>query len=383
MKNPEITVQVDDTMPLGELLEEAKDPNMSIKRSAHIGNMFGADLILASMGMNMLLVDANYGDKDKLYYPQLIVDEHLDPVEVACSRTLSLANTASCGTSLNDLCVEALVKAFGNASILPDRSFVAANQELIERIVGVLLAENADMFTREIDSTGRPIALSRSPSNIDQVLLLGRERMTGAVIPNAMNILIDFVVESINKQTDSITHISGPTMVKYLSGIMPLINTMYEQLKRSGLGLPDVLKVRLVPAAGVRFVVSASQADTLDELIETQSALSDITSRVSIIKKELAMSGTKPRKQDFDAISAPQKSIERELGHLARGLPQLFYVDSPTSNTPTFTSQTTALRNGADGTPGSGLYIPSIALEQPISDVSARFKQLDILRAAI
>jgi hypothetical protein len=380
MKDPEILVQVDDSMPIGELLTENQDPNISIKRSAHVGNMFGADLILASLGMNMLLVDANYGERDKLYYPQFKVDEEKALEQIACPRTLSLANTTYAGQPLNSVSIASLADAFGNTSVVSDSQFVGNNGAIVEQIISTLLPQYSSQFTRSVASNGIPQEVIRLPKTIDDILLLGDDKSTGAIIPNVMNILIDFVTEAINYQTSFITHISGPTMVSYISEIMPLMNAMYEKLVNSSLNLPNILTVRLVPAAGVRFVVAASQAEDMDELLSLQAEYVQVLSDVSVAKKTLATSNVKATKSQFDQIVVPQKTIQEAIKRKLGSLPQLFYVASPVSNTPSYTSQYSALRNGADGIPGAGLYIPARVIERPISQITAEFKQLEQVR---
>ena len=380
MKDPEILIQVDDTMPLGELLSENNDPDKSIKRSAHVGNMYGADLILASLGMNMLLVDANYGERDKLYYPHLRVDEASTPEVIACSRKLSLVNTTAEGIPLNEASIGSLNSAFGNTSVVADSDFVGANRQVVEQIVATLLPEFASQFTRVLTSTGIPENILLLPKTVNDVLLLGNDTSKGAILPNVLNILIDFVVEAINYQTDQITHISGPTMVLYINKIMPQMNAMYAKLVQSGINLPEILKVRLVPAAGVRFVVAASQASDMEELLALQAEYARISGVVAQAKKALAASNQKVTKVDFDLVVAPQKALQGVLQRKLASLPQLFFVALPEANTPTYTSQYTAIRNGADGTPGAGLYIPDRVLERPICEVTAEFKLLEQIR---
>jgi len=380
MKDPEILIQVDDSMPLGELLSENINPNVSIKRSAHIGNMFGADLILASLGMNMLLVDANYGERDRLYFPHLMVDELTEPVQIACPRTLSLVNTVNLGTPLNDACISSIVSAFGNTTVQSDSQFVGSNKQTVEQIVSELLPQFASQFTRTISSKGMPQDIFSLPGNVEDVLLLGSDPTKGAIIPNVMNILIDFVTEAINLGTDKITHISGPTMVKYINGIMPLMNAMYSVLVEAGMKLPEVLNVKLVPAAGVRFVVAASQTDDMEELLSLQADYRRVSSDVACAKKTLASSGVNASKAEFDTVCVPQKTAQTRLVLKLGSLPQLFFVGTPESNTPNYTSQYSAIRNGANGTPGAGLYIPARVTERPISEVTAEFKQLEQIR---
>jgi hypothetical protein len=391
MNNPEILVRVDDSMPLGELLEENKDPNKSIKRSAHVGNMFGGDLILSALGMKMILVDANYGEKDKLYFPQFIVDETNPTEQVACPRTLSLANRHSDGRPLSDACIGSLADAFGNESIVSDAQFVEQYKDSATRILEVVLKykdrpevlpdPRKKLFTRQISSDGYPVGLTAQPKSVDDVLLYGSEPESGVITPNLVTILIDFVIESMKYQSDSITHISGPTMFVYLKSMRSQMNFLYQKLvEESGLPLPNTLQVRLVPASGVRFVIAAAQADDLLEILALQAELTDIRASVAESKKQLAGSGVRATKADFNILSKPQKSAEQELARLLSQVPQLFFVASPETNTPTFTSQHTALRNGADGTPGSGLFIPDFVLERPIAEVSAQFAELDIIR---
>ena len=257
---------------------------------------------------------------------------------------------------------------------------MASNKDLVEKIIVALLPGHSDLFTRLVSPSGTPVELRKKTQTLDDVLLLGDDSTKGAIIPNVLNILIDFALEAINYQTSSITHISGPTMVKYISCIMPLMNDMYSILFDSGLNLPNILRVRLIPAAGVRFVVAAAQASTLEEILSLQVEYNIVAKQVAISKRALAMSAVKPFKTDFDSILLPQRALKAQLQKKLGELPQLFFVASPESNTPTFTSQYSAIRNGANGNPGAGLYIPDRVLERPIAEVSAEFSQLDAIR---
>ncbi len=379
MKNPELIVELDDSMPLGELLEDARQ-GQPVKRSAHIGNMYGADLIQAAMGMRMVLVDANYGDRDELYFPHLVVNQDTDPVVVAPSDRLSMVNRTFDGQALNQFCVESLTRAFGNRNIVSDSDMLLANEELVCAVLDVLIKKFPAQFARRVDSDGRPRQSLVAPQDVEDLLLFGGDPKTGVVVPNEMNILLDFLLEAINFDTGSITHISGPTMFKYIQTKLDLLSRMYGSVIDSGVAdLPDRLNVKLVPAAGVRYVAKASQREELDALLALDEAYQVICGATKTIRKAMAATG-KCNKDDFSAGSSAERLIRSRLVEQFGSLAGLNYVKSSEKNFPNFTSQYSALEDGADGTTGSGLYIPKAAIEQPIRDVTSNFARLEKLR---
>ncbi len=374
--NQELRIQLDDSMPLGELLESAKNGE-AVKRSAHIGNMFGADLVQAALGMRMVLVDANYGQKDSLYFPQAIISPTAEPKIVAPADKLSFANSCLDGTPLNQFCLDSIVRAFGNTDVEADTEMLLKNRDTSEAILNILLPKFGYLFSRRVDSNGRPARISETPLTVGDIAVVGESITEGAVIPNEINILIDFVLEALRVGGSGITHISGPTMFIYIKSKLELLNAMYQELAASSLfELPDKLDVRLVPASGLRFVSSIAQREDLEEVISLEYEYTKLDSATKEATKALAKSKL-IGKETFDAVRKPMRDLQAKIGEKVCGLPGLLYVASPTANLPNYVSQFTAIEQGADGTPGSGLFIPDFMVEQPIAEVTGRFKTLE------
>jgi hypothetical protein len=177
-------------------------------------------------------------------------------------------------------------------------------------------------------------------------MLLGENPERGMILPNEMNILLDFLMEAISYGTDSVAHISGPTMVNYVGKIMPAMNAMYQRLVDAGFDLPEQLKVKLIPAAGVRFVVGSDQRNQLDELLSGLSELDQVELSAARATKQLAAIVPKPPKAEFSELRAPAKNLAIQLVGKLAALPQLDFVASPESNNPVFTSQFTRFTHG-------------------------------------
>lgn len=268
-----VTVSIRTDITLAELIVLRKD-GFQVEETPHVGNLALSTLALSSLGFAPKLVDITIGDKDTLFYPHCVIKKGMRK-QIACAATLTTHNRCENGSPIAHTHTRPL-----EALELPGfthSSWVKQRANPIHRILDPLTTnEYRALWERHVDGNGR---VTRPPSPC-QPSLEAIHKVTvphdgeGWVIPNPVNILLDWVFGALETERDHVYMLSGQSMYKYIqqkyrSGpiMATLLSGMYDQVRSNVIpGLPEHLRVTLVPIPVLRhFVAPYHLRDALDK----------------------------------------------------------------------------------------------------------------------
>lgn len=271
-------------------IKSAADSGVSVMRSAHIGNHRPYNLAIASLGIPMLLVDhtvvAQFPEEqgDRNYLPGSIVTrEKITPLVVSGIGSLSLQTTVVSPENdevvfLDELHTQALRTTFPHTPIVTNCEYVRSEEAISQAVASVALAEFPELFTRVIerDGTIRKSAVGTNFAHLSDsygILQLNDDPHVerGVLLPNEVDIVLNFIIEALRSSRDTQIHLSGPDMKIYTERpkLQQLLSTLYNAVRDSvdfGSKLPDILTVKLIPADEARFTTTAQQAEQLHQL---------------------------------------------------------------------------------------------------------------------
>lgn len=382
---PQLIIERDDTPSVNDLVLE-KNRGVSVIRTPHVGNMAPYNLTIADSGIPMVVVDHNITGVDKNYRPESIINQTAEqPIAsvgqltlraVAGSMPEQVLAMVNGGRFLDEVHLSAIRTILPNARLVSNTEYFRQNSAIAEEIVGIVLASKPEIFDRKICSDG---SISDRQPFADQVtskglMQLNDDPRTGEAIlaPLEVDILVGFLAEAIKTELDRQYHLSGPDMVRYIVGKIPLLQELYAEIKaRASFGskLPDELNVRLVPSADAKFATTLKRKDALDELISTQAE----------VVKELAdvdgwVTDNRPvdpaRTAKFDSRTQSRKdAINRALIEKIAVIPELFVKSGDRGSL----TQYDLVEEG-------GLYVAPINRELPMFALAATYAHLSEVR---
>jgi hypothetical protein len=264
------------------------EQGVSVMRSAHVGNARAYNLAIAELGIPMLLVDHNIvvqtpdqaGDKN--YLPGSIVTrESIEPLELSTIGGLALKTEVQFnGTPkqhVDELHVASLKAAFPDTEIFTNTEYLRNNESVVGEIIPISLDLRPDLFKRiaEDDGTVRQNDGAAKLVQTYGVLQLNDDPRTerGVLVPNEVDILINFVIEALETERDTQIHLSGPDMQNYMKdeNKQAILNTLYAAVRtRTSFGpkLPEEIDVKLVPTDNARFVTTEDRSPMLQQIFE-------------------------------------------------------------------------------------------------------------------
>jgi len=388
----EISLQITDTESLSSLAERQQQ-GFSVMRSAHIGNARAYNLAFANAGVSMLLVDHNVTGVDKNYCPESIIkDGKRWPIaELGQLSFRALVTEGSNKRYVDEFHSEGLRTAFPDTSIETNTSYLRRNESLVGEITRCAVASMPELFQRFVETdeaatSKDPITASRLAEQGKIIQLADDPRYErGALLPNEVDILANFVIELIASGRSEQYHVSGPDMVKYMTRPkskddprtpLQIINTLYSELcLRSPLGLqfPDALTVKLIPGSAAKFATTTKRSDNLDNLL---AAIADTKDELITLNKargaffKTKESKDKMARQSFIAASNnTREQIASAFRQVADQCEDLF-VDATSAP---FMSQYDVIDEG-------GLYVPEAVHVATMAEFLALDQDIQTLR---
>lgn len=363
----------------------------SVMRSAHVGNAAPYNMTIASLGIPMLLVDHTVTGRldpelkgaDRNYFPEAINTQGGNTIVAPAGRLAcrsQVQNVPAGLESLNatgwldDLHVTGLRAAVPDAEVVTNTNYLRQNEKVAGEIIDLAAREMPGLFTRIVDADGRPVKVSGAAYMIRRAGVLPlnddpRAEQTAVLIPNAVDIVTNFVIEALRTERDVQYHLSGPDMISYLRGHteqLKEVRNLYALVKQRasfGLQLPPTLTVRLVTSADARFATTTQRKANLDNLLDSVAELELQTVKIN-----------QERKQFFGSPQSKDASLRAEF--LARvrereAQPQQAALVAADATTELFTperqlgaiSQYDVLCEG-------GLYVPKANVELPLISLS-------------
>lgn len=279
-------------------LQAIQASGQSVMRSAHVGNARGYNLALAEAGVDMLLVDhtivaqsAEESSGDRNYLPgSRVTREGVEPLKLHALGGLTMKtqivcpDTAQTDRQLDEFHTTYLREAFPATIIQTNTEYLRTHESVAQTILGVALKTQPELFTRlvEQDGTIRTVGAGQSFANAVETygILQLKDRPSeerGVLIPNDVDIAINFVVEALRTDSDTQYHVSGPDMQHYAkdSAFQERLNRLYRDTREQthlGAMLPEKLIVKLVPGDAARFVTSIDRAPVVQRIFSLLSA---------------------------------------------------------------------------------------------------------------
>lgn len=342
---PRLEILPEDSLSIDGLVS-LRERGYSVLRSAHVGNLSPYNMALAAAGIPILSVDHTVTGIDKNYRPELVVTQKestaIAPLgKLACRARVSglPAGIDAYGNRApqyaDQLHLEAARGAIASADVFTNTEYMRRNEATAGEVVRRVMAESPELFERVVLADGSTVkrigAVSLGLTR--QVLQLSddpRAEREAILMPNALTILTNFIIESLESERSVQYHLSGPDMVRYIDRLRPEMEGLYARLKQTasfGRKLPDTLTVRLVPTVSARFATTSERAERLDALVETLLAAQTELEAIDARKRAFFSSGTPPDKGDKACFvaetNAQRASAEAEVADKLVRIPEV------------------------------------------------------------
>lgn len=377
-----LQIETNDMLSINDLKGRMAD-GFSVIRSAHVGNLSPYNLTLADAGVPMLLVDHNVAGVDTTYFPGMELTQSSEK-RIADDGSVSLRTVTREGKFLDEHHVAALNEAFPDATFFTNSEYIRRNESVAGEIAKLATVAFPNDFVRLVQPDG---VTQRITDVVDLVPRLGivqlndnpRAEEAAVLMPNMVNIMINFVVEALESEKDTQYHVSGAAMALYIQekAMKASLQSFYEIIKAKasfGSKLPDTLNVQIVPATSARFATTERYANALSDVFSELEVSRSALKAIAEERKAFFTSGAKRDKQtqvEFEQRMNERKYIVdcRVVGQLNR-TPGLFAGGKADKG---FMTQYDILEGG-------GMYVARQNTELPMNELAALAKQLMTLR---
>ncbi len=361
---------------LGQLTQFRRE-GLSVARSAHVGNQYPSNILLALSGAaNFYLYDRTVGEKDVIYRPhQIVVGGEATTVApahvLATHKRVHVDRTwceygfvaGSCVASLHTSAFRSVLNGTDN-QVLNYSEYLKSNRELILKIIdsifegGCFLGE----WKRFVDKSGVVHELCASTwQDIRKKILSITSFDEGWIFPNILNIIVMSTVEAVRSGKDTVFHIAG-TGMNYVRQYEEELNSMYAKISGK-FNLPEKLTFVLLHNGENRFIIPSSQRDDLENLLTCYGELKDFQARKGDFFSGL---GRKPSKEEIAQWRGEEKQVFSALRGALKTVPGLFYKTGLGAN---HFTQYDLLRNG-------GAYVHPWASEKTLAEIDAIMVEL-------
>lgn len=374
-----LNIQPNDTVSINDLVG-LQEQGFSVMRSAHVGNLSPYNLTLAASGIRMLLVDHNVTGVDKNYFPEKQLSQGAS-IELA-PNGLVVSRVATSKGFLDDQHIDAMQQALPEATFFTNTEYLQANDIVASEITALALTYKPELFERIVKADGTTEQVVNGAELVDAfgVLQLSsnpRAEKPAVIMPNLLDILINFVVEELESGKQTQYHISGPDMIRYINSLQKDLQDLYQIVRSNapfGNRLPALLNVQLVPAADARFATTSQYEKDLEAVFEEFDAATIALSALNSKRKNFfsKQGQTNEARQQFTATSNAEKlNIERKLVQQTGRVPGLFAPARQTG----FITQYDVINDG--------LAIAQANVAKPLGELSAITKELVTLRKRV
>jgi hypothetical protein len=376
-----IKIQPDKNTSINDLVS-LQERGFSVMRSAHVGNLSTYNLSLAAKGIRMLLVDHNVTGVDKNYFPEFQLSQDADTRIVDDGYVVSRIKTSD--DFLDTIHATAITDAIPVANVFTNTEYLQQNDTVAAEIVAVTLETMPELFERIVRSDG---TTQKNVNAADLVAQFGvlqlqddpRAEKLAVLMPNVIDILINFVIEAVHSQRDVQYHISGPDMITYIGSLQTTLDKLYAVIRQRvsfGKQLPAQLTVQLIPASSAQFATTETYRPNLEGLfVELDASKIALTSLNAERKNFFAQSdqANSALRQTFIAQSDARKlAIERALVNQADQVPGLFSERRTTG----FITQYDVIKDG-------GLFSAEQNNSMTFNELDALAKYLQSLRKKV
>lgn len=360
MNNGKLEIIKDDSVSLDDLVD-LRASGVSVMRSAHVGNLAPYNMAVAEAGLPVLSVDHTITGVDRNYFPEVAGTVDSRVTVARTGKLVCRSVTGSGDVYLDELQLRSVHTAIPQAQVLTSTEYLSANAPVVSEIVLLARKEEPGLFDRAAMPDGSVLRRDGSADMLDSCGILQlsddpRAKRTAVLLPNAVTILSNFVIETLVSERDVQYHISGPDMVRYIGDILPVMQRLYSQLTETAsyrADLPKQLEVRLVPGAEARFATTRSRQPILDSLIEAYGACQAETAELATERRVFFASGqagdVNTKTAFLQSVGRRKSAVEEVLAERIVAMPELFVEP----RTPRPVTQYDVAAEG-------GLYVPDI-----------------------
>ncbi len=370
--NPDISIQ--------DLVQRQAE-GFSVLRSAHVGNLQPYNMTLASLGIPILSVDHTITGVDKNYFPELIFTRDTSTLAAYTGRlvckTMTLnENRVETGQYLDEVQINAAREILGTEQIFTNTQYIRDNESIAGDIIGITMRACPQLYQRVVDPAGYVQKGSFEKLiqgfGIMQLADDPRAEEPGLLVPNEVDILINFIVEALNSGRATQYHLSGPDMVQYLKSEQPrqFLSELYQRVLAEAPfanKMPKNLDVQLVPTATAKFATTMQKAPIMTDLSTAIEARQTELSNAQRDRKQFFASPESKdqnvRDQALKDFKARETQYDQAIGELAAELPELFFEP----RTPTFVTQYDVKAEG-------GLFVAPINLSFTMRQLAETMK---------
>ncbi len=371
-----IEITINDQLSIADL-QQRQAEGFSVLRSAHVGNMQPYNMALAAAGIPLLCVDHTITGIDTNYFPELVICQSKSEVIAPLGRLVCGTVVEAESKSLSQQHLDALFEALPSSTAFTNSQYLQDNRDLTEEVAAIAAANMPQLFSRIARDgiTSRQVDTAASLDSLG-VLQLNEGTESGVVIPNEVDILINFMVEALQSQKQKQYHLSGPDMVKYIANEQDELDELFELVKSTasfGSQLPKVIQVDLVPTAAAKFATTRKRANALDDLLVTyafvaQEQQSLHARRKSFFDSDQSQSSS-TRAEFLGDVKLQESKLDQILASSTESLPELFVP----ANTANFVTQYDVIAE-------DGLHVPEFNMSASMATLNLTYKSLQRVR---
>ena len=371
-----LTIQPNNKLSVNELVE-LQIEGFSVMRSAHVGNLRPYNLTLVDAGIPMLLVDHNITGKDKNYFPGMVLSQ--DTVtQIAADGLISCRARTVTGKFVDEVHVAAISEAFPNSTVFTNTEYLQKNKAVAAEIVNLAVTYFPKEFKRLVLADGTTLAVNDASEYVKKIGIMQlsddvRAERKAVLIPNMIDIAINFVIEMLATERDEQFHISGPDMIRYITSIHSELSAFYEIITQKasfGNRLPARLLVQLVPAASAVFATTKRYESQLRSVFtgldESTVALAELGAKRKEFFKSSSRNDSAQRHLFLAKVMAQESIVKQASVTRLKAVPGLF---TP-SNQRGYITQYDVLKDG-------GLFVASQNTDLSFQELSTLASQLD------
>lgn len=380
-----LQIQPNDSVSINNLLALQKR-GFSVMRSAHIGNLSPYNLTLADAGIPLLLVDHNVTGADKNYFPEVVLTQSGE-TRVAEDGTVTSRTPVGDGQFLDELHVAGISKALPNATIITNTEYLRQNEAVAGEIAGLAAQYFPEEFNRIVQPDGTTQQVDSAVDMLDRLGIMQlnddpRAERPAVLMPNMLDIMVNFVVEALQSEKNVQYHVSGPDMIVYSVEKKRLekLQNFYEVIKREASfadRLPRRLIVQLVPGSNARFATSIKNQPKLTDLFTQLDISISALATLATSRKEFFTSSARNNNQArrvFEAANSQQQfAYEQAIVEQAEQVPGLFVAQKAQKG---FVTQYDVIQD-------NGLFVAPQNTELTFNELKALAKRLAVLRKKV
>ncbi len=310
-----------------ESLNNKIENGIPVRRSAHLGNFYPSQLLIACYKIPFILFDRNV--KDKNYHPHIIISGG-EQTEIAQADKFSMFQKDTL------VHLDQLKRVFPDTFFETETSFwqrVRKEFELKD-ILKVIIDEtlNLGLWRKYAYDDSRIEEIDKSKINAESIIgdvLNIDSDDKGWVIPNELNVLLSPLLNAKlhDSQMDQEFHLAGPDMPKYINKYKRTLKSLYELLLKrfagSGeLSLDDNFYLNILPTAHLRFITTLSKSEDMASLLRNVIRIEEMKKEKGVAMKT-ARDDEARRKiiEDFALkANAARHDIKAAISHLRNHL---------------------------------------------------------------